>query len=260
MVNLTPPGIGPHDLEVTPQQRGDIERADAVLYLGSGFQPQVEDTVAELGEDVETVDLLGVVELLPVTAPLAGIQGEVDGEVVAGNKDPHAWVSPRVFTSMVEEVTATLTAVVPDRAADFEAAGAEYVAELAALDAEFAAGLTGCASTAVVTSHRAFEYLARDYGLTQIPIGGISPEQEPDPRTLEAIAAAAREQNVTTVFFEDVLPPNLSETVAEEIGATTDLLSPIETIPQEDIDAGATYLTIQRDNLERLVRGLRCGG
>jgi zinc transport system substrate-binding protein len=260
VINLTPPGVGPHDLELTPRAREDIERSDAVAFLGAGFQPQIEDVVDGLPDDVTTVDLLGVVDLLPVTDPLAGIQGEVDGEVLEGGLDPHAWVSPRLFGDMVAELTDVLVELSPDSRTDMEAARDGLLEELDALDEEFAAGLAGCESTALVTSHRAFEYLARDYGLTQIPIGGITPEEEPDPRTLEAIAAAAREEDVTTVFFEDVLPPDLAETVAEEIGAEVDLLSPIETIEQAAIDEGATYLSIQEDNLAALTEGLRCTG
>jgi zinc transport system substrate-binding protein len=260
VVNLTPAGLSPHELEVTPQQRGSIESAAAVLYLGQGFQPQVEQAVASLPAGVDTVDLLDVVDLLPVTRPPTGIQGEVDGEVVGGGRDPHAWVSPRLFSEMVERVIATLAMVAPEAAAAITERGADYRAELDALDAEFRAGLTGCASTALVTSHRAFEYLARDYGLTQVPIGGLSPEEEPDPRTLAAVAEVAHAQDVTTVFFEDALPPDLAETVAREIGAGADLLSPIETIGPEDLAAGASYVSIQRNNLDRLVKGLRCSG
>ncbi|MGF1654421.1 MAG: metal ABC transporter substrate-binding protein [Actinomycetales bacterium] len=260
VVDLTPPGVSPHDLELTPRTRGDLESADAVIYLGSGFQPQVEQVVDSLDGDVRAVNLLDVVELLAIQPPLAGVGGEVDGEVLPGDLDPHAWVSPQMFTTMVEEITTTLVGLAPDAEADIEAAGADFIAGLDSLDQEFAEGLADCESTVIVTSHRAFEYLARDYGLTQLSIAGITPDEEPDPRTLEAIANAAREKSVTTVFFEDVLPPDLSQTVAEEIGASTDLLSPIETISQEDIDAGATYLSLQRDNLERLSTGLRCGG
>lgn len=81
---MTPPGVSPHDVEMTPSQRADLERADAVAYLGAGFQPEIERVVAELGDEATAVDLLGGIELVPVTAPLPGVRGEVDGEVLAG--------------------------------------------------------------------------------------------------------------------------------------------------------------------------------
>jgi zinc transport system substrate-binding protein len=231
-----------------------------VAYLGAGFQPEIEQVVAELGDDVTVVDLLAVVDLVPVTAPLAGVQGEVDGEVLAGGLDPHAWLSPPMFAEMVDRLGEVLIALAPDARTSIAAARNAYLAELAALDAEFESRLTGCASTALVTSHRAFEYLAREYGLAQIPIAGLSGDEEPDPRTLQAIAVAARAEQVSTVFFEETLPPGLARTVAEEIGAGTAVLDAVETIPQADVDAGASYLTVQRENLDALAEGPRCTG
>lgn len=260
VVDLTPPGVSPHDVEMTPSQRADLERADAVAYLGAGFQPEIEQVVAELGDEVAAVDVLGVVELVPVTAPLPGVRGEVDGEVLAGGLDPHAWLSPPMFAQMVGRLSEVLVTLAPDARAPIVAAREAYLADLAALDAEFASRLSGCASTALVTSHRAFEYLAREYGLTQIPIAGLSGDEEPDPRTLEAITAAARAERVGTVFFEETLPPGLARTVAEEIGAGTAVLDAVETIARADVDAGASYLTVQRENLGALADGLRCGG
>jgi zinc transport system substrate-binding protein len=259
VVNLTPPGVSPHEVEITPQQRAVVESGGAVVYLGSGFQPAVQRLVDAVPDDVRTLDLLGVVELVPVTAPAPGVD-EVDGEVLEGGADPHAWLSPRAFSAMVDEVTGVLVELAPGARAEIEAAGATYRAELAALDRDFRDRLTGCASTAVVTGHRAFEYLARDYGLTQIPIGGLDPAEEPDPRAIRAAAAAARAAGATTVFVEQELPPGLAETVAEEIGATTAVLGSIETITQGELDAGASYVSIQRDNLGALAEGLRCRG
>jgi zinc transport system substrate-binding protein len=46
--------------------------------------------------------------------------------------------------------------------------------------------------------------------------------------------------------------------VAREIGAELDLLDPIEGLTQDQLDEGATYASIMRDNLERLVASLGC--
>lgn len=93
-----------------------------------------------------------------------------------------------------------------------------------------------------------------------MPIAGLSPDEEPDPRTLQAVAAVARDGGATTVFVEDELPAGLAGTVAREIGPSTAPLTPIERISRQDVDAGATYLTLQRENLAAIVTGLRCNG
>ena len=148
----------------------------------------------------------------------------------------------------------------PDNAATYAANADEYLTDLRGLDSEYRESLAECQSRVIVTSHRAFGYLADTYGLRQIPIAGISPDVEPDPRTLEAIAAEAKAEGITTIFLESIAPPDLAETIAREIGAELDLLDPIEGLTQDQLDAGETYASIMRDNLQRLEAGLGCAG
>lgn len=258
IVDLTSPGASPHDLELTPQKVTDLEGADVVFYIGRGFQRSVEKAVKALPDTVVKIDLLDTVDLLPVTPQLAGTEGEVDGEVLEGNTDPHIWVDPANMIAMTKVIETTLAEAAPSETTEFSSNASEYVSKLTALDGEFSSQLQTCESRTIVTSHRAFEYLAHRYDLLQIPIAGISPDEEPDPKSLEAVAAAAKADGVTTVFFEEQVPKDLSETVAREIGATTDALDPIETITQDRLDAGTTYISIQEANLASLVKALRC--
>jgi zinc transport system substrate-binding protein len=94
--------------------------------------------------------------------------------------------------------------------------------------------------------------------LKQVAIAGINPDSEPSVKSLEAIGQFAQENNVSTIFFETLLPADLATTLASEIGAKTDLLDPIEGFSQEDLDNGSNYIVAQRANLERLRRGLQC--
>lgn len=260
VTGLTPPGQGPHDLQLEPRQLEVFGDADLVVLLGRGFQPQVEDATANIREDATVLDLLDTVPLLSVDPQLDGTQGEVDGEVLAGDVDPHVWLDPGRMIAMVEAIADTLASVDPDNADAYAANADAYLGDLRGLDGEYRAALADCASRVIVTSHRAFGYLADQYDLRQIPIAGVTPEAEPDPRTLEAIAAEAEAEGVTTIFLEELAPPDLAETVAREIGAELSLLDPIEGLTAEQLDAGDTYASIMRENLERLVAGLGCAG
>jgi zinc transport system substrate-binding protein len=259
VVGITPPGQGPHDLELGGRQVETIGDADVVFLIGRGFQSQVEDAAAQAGDDTTVVDLLDEVELLAVDAQLGGTQGEVDGEVLDGDVDPHVWLDPGRMIDMVDTVVAALAEVDPDHADDYRTNADEYLVDLVGLDDEYREALAECDSRVIVTSHRAFGYLAERYDLRQIPIAGISPEAEPDPRTLEAIADEARAEGVRTIFLEEIAPPDLAETVAAEIGAELSLLDPIEGLTGEQIEDGTTYAEIMRENLVRLVDGLGCG-
>jgi zinc transport system substrate-binding protein len=244
---LVPPGQEAHDYEPTAQQVGKLQSAQVVFYLGDGFQPDVEKAVASLPDSVRKIDLLKSVNLLPVTDALQGTEGEVEGEVLTGGNDPHVWLDPQNMITMAKVVAESL-----------HTDASSYVTQLQELDQSFTDGLAHCRSHVIVTSHRAFEYLAHRYGLRQIPIAGISPTEEPSAKTLEAVANAASANNVTTIYFETGVPADLAKTVADEIGAKTAVLDPLESLSSDQIDSGATYISVMTEDLATLRAGLGC--
>ncbi len=258
IVDLVPPGESAHDYDPTPQQITDLQSADIVFYLGSGFQPNVEKAIASLPARVRRVDLLSSVPLIAVDPQLAGADGQTNGEVLGNGKDPHVWLAPTNMELMTAEVHQSMASLPDVDAAALASGASAYTATLAKLDAEFSTGLARCTSNVIVTSHRAFGYLAKAYRLRQIAISGISPTEEPSAKTLEAVAQAAKANKVTTIFFERNLPADLSKTIANEIGATTDVLDPVESRSLEQLKAKAGYVSIMEQNLVALVKGLRC--
>lgn len=226
--NLTPPGVEPHDLELSVRDVERIRAADLVLYLGQGFQPALEESAQET--EGRALDLLST-----QTALRAG--------------DPHVWLDPLRYADVVKGVGDALQR---------PQAAQAMVERLRALDAELEQGLAECDRRELVTSHDAFGYLAERYGLEQVPITGISPEAEPSPRDLERVARLARELGVTTIFFETLVSPEVAETVAREVGAETAVLDPLEGLSDEDLADGEDYFSVMRASLRALQEGLGC--
>ena len=258
VIELTPAGQGAHDVQLTAKQLTVLSTSAAVLYISDGFQPEVEKAVASLPGSVVPVELLQSVTLLDVVAQLDGTEGETDGEVLASGKDPHVWLDPANMIAMTTAVADALSQLSPEFSTQFNAAAQSYIAELQTLGSEIDAQLANCESRVLVTSHRAFAYLAKRANIRQVAIAGVNPEEEPSAKSLEAIASFAEAHSVSTIFFETLLPADLAKTLADKVGATADLLDPVEGISSADIASGASYISIQRDNLSRLVKGLRC--
>ncbi|HEV8420672.1 MAG TPA: zinc ABC transporter substrate-binding protein [Actinomycetota bacterium] len=250
--NLTPPGVEPHDLELTPRQVDRIEGADMVVFLGAGFQPGVED-VAKRGGG-EAIDALEGLTLMPG----AGAEEEAGGEHAGNGMDPHVWLDPGLLGRLVERVESGLVRADPAGQATYTRNSAAYRRELGLLDDDFGHRLTGCPRRVLVTAHAAFGYLARRYGLTQEAIAGLSPESEPDPRRLAQLAELVRTTGTTTVFTETLVSPKVAETLAREAGVGTAVLNPIEGLTKEELDAGKSYASVMRDNLDALVKALGC--
>jgi zinc transport system substrate-binding protein len=258
VIELVPPGESAHDYEPTPQQVTALQSAQLVFYLGGGFQPNVEKAIASLPAGVRKVDLLANLSLIAVVDQLAGTAGTTAGEVLGNGADPHVWLSPDNMKLMAADVVAALRAMSAVDAGGLTARATAYGVTMDDLDRSFRAGLSACRSHVIVTSHRAFGYLAKSYGLRQIAISGISPAAEPSAKTLQAVAGAARENNVTTIFFENNLPSDLANTIAREVGATTAVLDPVETLSKDQIDAHANYVSVMQQNLVALEKGLGC--
>jgi zinc transport system substrate-binding protein len=258
VVTLVPPGQDAHEFEATPQQLTGLERADAVVYLGSGFQPSLEKEVDGLPRRVRRVDLLKGQRLLPVNGPLTGTEGSVDGEAVGDQLDPHVWLDPVRMATMADDVAAALRTLAPAAASHIDANLAGYRTRLDALHHDITVGLADCRSRVLVTSHRAFGYLAAEYGLTQVSIAGVSSSDEPSARTLRAVADFVRSHGVRTVFFQQSLPRDLAQTVAGEAGAHIAMLDSLEAPTHQQLAAHADYDSLMRANLSSLRHGLEC--
>ena len=257
VTDLTPAGVEPHDLELAPDDVDHLEDADVVLYLGGGFQPAVAEMA---GRQDDAIDLLADLDLE------AGASGALRDEQqdASGNRsrddavDPHFWLDPTRLAQAVDAIDAALSEAAPADAATFSANARAYRAELAGLDHEMTAGLVDCERDEIVTSHAAFFYMARRYGLHQLPIAGLSPESEPDPDRLADLTDRIEADGITTVFYETLVAPDVAETLAREADVGTAVLNSLEGLTDDEVDAGADYVSVMRDNLAALRDALGC--
>jgi zinc transport system substrate-binding protein len=229
VVNLTPAGTEPHDLEVTPRDVEEVRSANLVLLLGHDFQPQLEEAAGDGGNVLRLLDTPGLNRF--------------------SNDDPHVWLDPLRYALIAGRIGSALDA--PEQAEKF-------AARLRALDREYRRGLAHCDRHEIVTSHEAFAYLAERYELRQIAITGLSPEAEPSPGDLANVVDQVRKTGATTIFFETLVSPRIAETVARETGAKTAALNPIEGLTPDESKRGENFFSVMRSNLASLRTALGC--
>ena len=251
VVSLTKPGAEPHDLELAPQDVAALADANLVVYLG-GFQPAVDDAVEQEGKD-SAFDVTRAADLDLTYTPIEDGDQKSDE---AGATDPHFWLDPLRLAAVADALAARLSRLRPQEAPQYEANAAALRTELEALDAEFEAGLKDCTNTNLVTSHNSFGYLARRYGLTQVGITGLTPEDEPAPQDLAEVTAFVEANRVATIYYETLVSPAVARTVAAETGARTAVLDPVEGLTDES--AGSDYLEVMRANLAGIRAGQPC--
>ncbi len=242
---LTPPGTEPHDFEPTPQDVARMQDADLLLINGGGLDNWAAQIPLERTVRVSLFDQ---------------IQRAYPTEQLLAKDDPHAWLDPRLMRKYADEVKRVITEEVPgqEQVLRMIDQNDQLTTDLERLENEFGAGLTACRTRTVITSHDAFGYLGRRYGLKIVPIAGLSPEEEPSPAQLAKITKLAKQAGVTTVFTEPLTDTRLSNTIARELGLQTAVLNPIEGLTEAERAAGEDYFSLMRKNLQALRTALHC--
>ena len=174
-----------------------------------------------------------------------------------GDADPHVWLDPQNAKIEMKNIKNAFTKADPDNAAVYEQNYQTWAAECDALDREFQDGLSDLKSRSVITAHEAFGYLCHAYGLEQIAVEGLTPDSEPDPARMEEILKFARKNHIKTIFFEELVSPKTARTIADELGAETKVLNPLEGLTDQQIKDGEDYFSIMRANLQTLEEALK---
>jgi len=254
VTRLTKPGAEPHDVELTPRDVATVSRADLVVYE-RGLQGAVDKAVQSEGGD-RGLDVAPAANLDLLFQPTLGAPAKSPGANAPGTTDPHFWLDPQRYSDVATVISRRLSRLDPANKADYVQNAKAFEDKLAALSADFKAGLATCWRKDIVTSHSAFGYLARRFGMVQIAINGLSPEQEPKAAELAAVSAYARARGVTTIYAETLVSPAIAQAVATEAGATVTTLDPIEGLTNQS--RGTDYFEVMRSNLKALRAGQGC--
>jgi zinc transport system substrate-binding protein len=254
VVNLIPTGGEGHEFEPSPRQIEDMMKAHFVVMNGLGMEHYEEKLSPELEKNK-----VGFTHLSEKLTNVISHEEEEHHEEEHheeeghnhGPTDPHTWLSPKV---MVELATILSTDL---KVNDTETAK-KFIADLTALDAKYTETLKLCKRKELVTSHEAFAYLARDYGLTQVAVAGIEPDMEPSAADIARVIEVVKDKKVTTLFTEPLVSPKFTDTIARETGAKNAELHPLETLTIDEEKARANYITIMEKNLEKIIEGLEC--
>jgi zinc transport system substrate-binding protein len=258
VTNLTRPGAEPHDLELTPQQVGDVSVADLAIEE-KGLQPSFDQAI-ENESPAHVLDVTSVVPLrdtasrrITTAADAPGTSAD-EGPSLAG--DPHIWQDPVRMVRIVTAVRNAVDAIEPRHRAYFDRRAHRLVDQLRALNARFAAGLAHCQRRLIVTSHAAFGYLAERYHLTMVAVAGLSPDQEPSAEWMAKLQGLITRDGLTTVFSEDLGTTKYADALARDLGLKAEVLSPIEGLRSSS--DRSTYLSLMARNLATLRSALGC--
>ncbi|MEL6957381.1 MAG: zinc ABC transporter substrate-binding protein [Pseudomonadota bacterium] len=174
-----------------------------------------------------------------------------------GEFDPHAWQSIDNALIYVDNITNALAAADPENATEYFTNRAAYVAELEALQSEIETMMASIPEDrrTIVTSHDAFAYFGRDYGLTFLAAQGVSTEAEASAQDIAGLISQIRDDGISAVFVENIADPRLIEQIALETGAVVGGTLYPGALSGPDGPA-STYLDMMMHNASTLAQAL----
>ncbi|UHD45169.1 metal ABC transporter substrate-binding protein [Aureimonas altamirensis] len=272
------PLVGPdgdaHVFQPSPADTRKLADADLVVMNGLGFEGWMPRLVEASGYTGKTVVAsTGVTELK--SEEHAEHDHEAAHEHKAGHEhehehgheghdhgpiDPHAWQDLSNGVVYARNIADGLAEADPVNADGYRQRAAAYIAQMQALDAEVKAELATIPQERrkVVTSHDAFGYFARAYGVEFIAPEGVSTESEASAADVAAIISQIKAENITGVFVESITNSRLIEQIAREtdahVGGTlySDALS-------DASGPAPTYLDMFRNNTRKILDALKLG-
>ena len=176
---LMPAGTDSHDYEPSAKDMAKIQDADVFVYNNENMEMWVPSIEATLNDgDVTVVKATEGMVLLPGDEDHDHDHDHGD-DGHSHELDPHVWLAPSLAMKQVEAIRDQLSEAYPAKATAFAENAANYLAKLQELHASYEEAFSNPAQNHFVTQHAAFGYLALEYGLTQVPISGLSPSEEP---------------------------------------------------------------------------------
>ncbi len=252
LTNLVPPGVDAHGYQPRPADARAIAQADIVVMNGLGFEGWIErllrsgrfaGTLVVASEGVRLLELSG--------------HGDAEGHD-HGQADPHAWQDLGNGRLYARNIALAFARADEANAAYYLQRLARFLSQIDDLDSRFRRDFADIppSERRIVTSHDAFGYLARAYGLEFLSPVGLSSSARPSAAQVAALIRQLRAQKAAALFIENVSDPRLIEQIQAETGIHIGGTLYADSLTGPDGEADS-YLAMMRHNLTALATALR---
>ena len=271
------PGIEIHSFNASPSDIIDIQNADVFIYIGGESEEWAQNVISSMDTDTNGKKIIKLIDYV----------NALDEEIVEGMEhdeehnhdeelnheehdnisemhthegvyDEHIWTSPKNAVLMVNAISKAMSEIDPNNADVYKANADKYNSELYTLDNDFRDTINSSKRKDIVFGDRfPFRYLADEYGLNyRAPFNGCSSQSDVSPKTLTYLIGYIKDNNIPYLYYIELSNEKIANTIIEQTGAAKLKLHSAQSITKKEFDDGASYLSIMRDNLESLKKGL----
>ena len=242
--SITKVGAEIHEYDPTPQDITKALSADLVLWNGLNLELWFKRFFEDI-KDVPSVIVTEGIEPMPIQ------EGSYKG-----NPNPHAWMSPTLALTYIENIRAAFVKYDPKNATIYNKNAQDYVAKIKALDAPLRERLAKIpeAQRWLVTSEGAFSYLARDYNLKEAYLWPINAEQQGTPKQVKNLIDLIRANKIPVVFSESTISDKPAKQVSKETGAKYGGVLYVDSLSTKDGPV-PTYIDLLKVTVETIAKG-----
>ena len=230
--NMTKAGAEPHDFEITSKDMANLSKADLFIYNGGGMEHWV-DSVKDVLQNIKYIDA----------------SSNINNQ---NNLDPHFWLSPKNAKIQMENIKNGLIEIDSESKDYYQSNYNLYANRLDELDNKIKISLSNIKNRNLVLTHPAFGHFCKEYSLNQIAIA----RDEADPKAMADIITFIKNNDIKAIFYEEFSSSKLVDSIAKETQIKILTLNPIESLSEENIEAGEDYFSIMEKNLISLLDGL----
>jgi zinc transport system substrate-binding protein len=276
---LLSPGEEMHSYEPTPLDIKEIQNCDLFIYVGGENDVWVDRILDNMGdhrpETLRLVDLTDTVEEEIVEGMMEERGHEHDHDEVDHDEDEHrhggdssheeheeadehVWTSPVKAAEITEAIAEKMAEIDPSNAEQYREGANAYEVQLLELDARFRELVESAERKTIVFGDRfPIRYFAEEYGLEYYAaFPGCSAETEPSASTLAFLIDKVREEEIPAVFSIELSNGNIAKAICESGGAVQRTFYSCHNLTREQMESGATYVSMMTENLEVLEEAL----
>ncbi len=258
---LLSPGEEVHSYEPTPLDIKEIQNCDLFIYVGAENDVWVDRILENMGDKrPETLRLVDLTETVAEESVEGMMEekGHDHEESREEEADEHVWTSPVKAAEITEAIAQKMAELDPANADDYLANAQDYEAKILDLDAQFRQIAENAERKILVFGDRfPIRYFAEGYGLDYFAaFPGCSSESEPSASTLAFLIDKVREEQIPVVFSIEFSNGNIARAICESTGAVQRTYNSCHNVTKEQMENGATYVSLMSENLETIREAL----
>lgn len=243
--SIVPIGGDPHIYEATPEDARLAQKAQLVFINGLTFEGWLKEVIDNSGSKADVVTLTD------------GIQA-ISSLTYKNATDPHAWMDPVLGQVYIQNITNALIKLLPEKADELQFNHDVYKSQLESLHQYCQQRIEEIPESqrVLITSHDAFQYYGRRYGLRLEAIMGTSTDAEVQTSDIRRVTNLLKEENIPAVFIESTINPKLLQQLADDNGVIIGGQLYSDSLGDEKGPAG-TYEKMIRHNTDLIVEALK---